>query len=366
MSIERIFKPHIVQSGGYKGGKSATELGKSQKIHKLSSNENTLGSSLMDDPIQEEYLLNIYPSPTPQKLYEALASFYKDELGADQFVAGNGGSDILQMICMAFLDTSTNCIISNPCFGPYKMFSQWMGAQVIDVPLLAPDYQLDVQGLLNAINSDTRIIFLTSPNNPTGTYITKNQLSELVEKVPDHVLLVYDEVYYQYADRADYTIGLPYVKEGANLLAINSFSKAYGMAGLRLGYAYTTTTISTYLRRVLRPFLINSIGINKGVEALHNQSFINQTRSTIIDERIYLQEQMDKLSIKHWKSQGNFILMKTELSEQSLTDHMLSHHIMVRPAGNFGAPGCVRMTIGDRESSDACLKALATILKKSM
>lgn len=364
MSIERIFKPHIVKSGGYKGGKSAAELSKGQKIYKLSSNENTLGSALQEDPAFKNHKLNIYPSPTPQSLYQALAEFYNHELEADQFVAGNGGSDILQMLCMAFLDTDTNCIISNPCFGPYKMFSEWMGADVVDVPLLTPDYTLDISGILSAINPQTRIIFLTSPNNPTGTYITKSQLSVLVAKVPDHILLVYDEVYYQYADRGDYTIGLSFVKEGAHLLAINSFSKAYGMAGLRLGYAYTTPTIASYLRKVLRPFLINSIGLVGGIEALKNQSFIDRTKSTIIAERRYLQEELHRLKIQHWDSQGNFILIKTELDEQVLTQSMQDHHIMVRPAGNFGAPGCVRMTIGNRESSDACLQALATILKK--
>lgn len=366
MSIERIFKPHIVKSGGYKGGKSAAELSKGQKIYKLSSNENTLGSALAGDPLLADHQPNIYPSPTPQRLYEALAAFYDHELHVDQFVAGNGGSDILQMLCMAFLDTDTNCIISNPCFGPYKMFSSWMGAEVIDVPLLAPDFTLDVSGILKAINSQTRIIFLTSPNNPTGTYITKSQLSELVDKVPDHVVLVYDEVYYQYADQSDYTIGLSFVKEGANLLAINSFSKAYGMAGIRLGYAYTTSMIAAYLRKVLRPFLINSISLSAGVEALKSQSFIDQTKSTIIGEREYLQEQLTRLGIKHWKSQGNFILIKTDLDENPLTERMLDHHIMVRPAGNFGAPGCVRMTIGDRASSDVCIHALATILEKSL
>ncbi len=366
MSIERIFKPHILQSGGYKGGKSAAELGKGQKIYKLSSNENTLGSALAGDPLYKDQELNIYPSPTPQELYEALAKFYNHELQAEQFIAGNGGSDILQMLCMALLDTDTNCIISNPCFGPYKMFSTWMGADVIDVPLLAPDFTLDVSGILNAINSQTRIIFLTSPNNPTGTYITKSQLSELVDKAPDHVLLVYDEVYYQYADQSDYSIGLPFVKKGDNLLAINSFSKAYGMAGIRLGYGYTTSSIAAYLRKVLRPFLINSIGLKVGVDALKNQLFIDQTKSTIIGERKYLQEQLTRLGIKHWKSQGNFILIKTDLDENSLTERMLDHHIMVRPAGNFGAPGCVRITIGDRESSEVCIQALATILEKSL
>jgi len=201
MSIERIFKPYISNSGGYKGGKSVEELSNGEKIYKLSSNENVLGSALDND--LAEHHVNIYPSPTPQKLYDSLETFYNQELTCDHFVAGNGGSDILQMIVMAFLDPSTNCIISNPCFGPYKMFSQWMGAEVIDVPLIQPDFSLDIDGILKAINSQTRVLFLTSPNNPTGTYITKYQLDQLIPLVPDHVVIVYDEVYYQYADRAD-------------------------------------------------------------------------------------------------------------------------------------------------------------------
>lgn len=363
MSIERIFKPHIVQSGGYKGGKSLDELSKVHKIYKLSSNENVLGSAVVNGDLSN-HQLNIYPNPTPDQLYQALERFYNYKLKADQFVAGNGGSDILQMLVMAFLDPATNCIISNPCFGPYKMFSQWMGAEVKDVPLKAPNFALDVEGILNAIDEQTRLLFLTSPNNPTGTYITTDELDRLIPHVPDHVLIVYDEVYYQYADQTDYSIGLPYVNSGANLIAINSYSKAYGLAGLRIGYAYSSVVIASYLRKVLRPFLINAISLSSAINALDNQTFIEQTTVVIAEQRQYLQEELDTLGIHHWKSQGNFILIKTELDENTLAQKMLDHHIMVRPAGNFGAPGCVRITIGDKEATEAVISALATILKK--
>ena len=365
MSIERIFKPYIVQSGGYKGGKSLDTLSQDQKIYKLSSNENVLGSAIAHDSLSD-HRLNIYPNPTPDHLYQALERFYNFELKANQFVAGNGGSDILQMLVMAFLDPTTNCIISNPCFGPYKMFSQWMGAEVRDVPLKAPNFALDIKGILSAINEQSRLLFLTSPNNPTGTYISKEELDRLIPRVPDHVVIVYDEVYYQYADQEDYTIGLPYVQSGANLIAINSYSKAYGMAGLRIGYAYSSEVIVSYLRRVLRPFLINTVSLSSAISALDNTTFIKSTKSVVADQRAYLQDQLDKMGIKHWKSQGNFVLIKTDYDEQTITEKMLDHQIMVRPAGNFGAPGCIRVTIGDQEATEATITALATILNKKL
>lgn len=363
MSIEKTFKPYIVNSGGYKGGKSVQELSKGKKIYKLSSNENILGSALENDELSN-HDLNIYPNPTPEDLYRALERFYNNELKASQFVAGNGGSDILQMLVMAFLDPTTNCIISNPCFGPYKMFSQWMGAEVRDVPLNTPNFSLDIDGILAAIDDHTRLLFLTSPNNPTGTYITKGELDRLIPQVPDHVVIVYDEVYYQYVTEEDYTIGLPYVQSGAHLIAVNSYSKAYGMAGLRIGYAYSSELITSYLRKVLRPFLINTVSLSAAITTLENKDFIRHTTSVITEQRNHLEAQLDKLGIRHWKSQGNFVLIKTELDEVTLTQKMLEHQVMVRPSGNFGAPGCVRITIGDQEATETVISALATICKK--
>ncbi len=362
MSITKIFKPYIANSTGYKGGKSAVSSDDGSKIYKLSSNENVLGSAFQKKPGAAPLNYNIYPDATSEDLFIALERFYKHELSKDQFIAGNGGSDLLQMIVMAFLDHETNCIISNPCFGPYKMFSGLVGATVKDIPLLSPTFALDVNGIIAAIDKQTRVIFLTSPNNPTGTYLKKQEVTSLLEQVPDHVVVVYDEVYHHFADKTDYSTALPFVKTGYNVIAINSFSKAYGLAGLRIGYGYTTETIAAYLRKLHRPFLINSVSKQAAIIALQNQEFIKYTIDKISEQREALCAGFDALGLKYWPSQANFVLVKSPDKFNNLTQLLHAHNIMVRPTENFGAPGCIRITIGDQDATDATLNALATIL----
>jgi len=142
---------------------------------------------------------------------------------------------------------------------PYIMFSKKQGGKVIDIPLLAPDYALNVDEMLAAVTDKTRLIFLTSPNNPTGSYIPKADLDRLIYGLPDHVVVVYDEVYFQYADAPDFTTALPYIKEGKNVIGLNSFSKAYGLAGMRIGYAYSTPRIIKYISQLYKPFLLNTL-----------------------------------------------------------------------------------------------------------
>lgn len=364
MGISKIFKPYILNSGGYKGGKAAK--GDGRKLYKLSSNENFHGTSQAVSKIICESVnqLNIYPSATPAPLYDALERHYDGELSNAQFIAGNSGSELIQIINQAFLDPSKNAIISNPCFAPYKMFSEWTGGRIKDIRLLEPDYSVDIKGILSAVDPNTRLIFLTSPNNPTGTYIPRPDLQQILEGIPDHVIVVYDEVYNQFVEANDYSTALPFVQSGYPVIGINSFSKAYGLAGLRVGYGYTTPVIAKYLRKLIRPFLINQVSMVAAITALEDQQFLKEKSGLIKDERKRLQQGLKSMNIQTWPSQGNFVLINPGIDEKILTQKMYEHDIMVRPTHNFGAPGCVRITIGDREATDHILSTLATILQK--
>ena len=358
-----IFKPHLLNEPGYKGGKTLNEVASDKKIYKLSSNENLLGSS----PKALEALragihgLHNYPDRTTHRMQVALEKFYGGELKADNFICANSGSEILELTVRAFLDPGLECIISNPAFSPYKMFSTWQGAKVVDVPLLDPDFSLDVDGILNAINNNTRLIFVTSPNNPTGTYVPKKDLDKLIENMPAHVILVLDEVYYKFAEAEDYTTALPYVKAGKNVIAVNSFSKTYGLAAVRSGYGYSTPEIAGYIRRICKPFILNTLSMNASIAALSDTDFLEKTMALIKKERPYIYSELNKMGIKYWPSQSNFILIKPNMDTGEFEDKMLAEGIMVRQANMFGAPGCVRVTIGTREANDAYLKALAMV-----
>ena len=358
------FKSFLQAKPVYKGGKSKPIVQEGQKIYKLSSNENMLGSSPKAIAAIQQQIqgLNEYPDYNDEKFRSALEKFYQGKLKATQFITTNSGVASIELITRAFLEEGTNCIFSNPAFGPYRGFPKKMGAKAIDVPLIGPNFQLDVQGILAAIDATTRLVFVTNPNNPTGTHLPKHQIDALINGLPDHVVLIYDEVYYQYVTANDYVRALPYVRAGKNVIGINSFSKAYGLAGLRVGYAYSTPAIANYLRQLRRPFMINSLSMNAAIAALEDNEFIQQTVELIHQEKAYLYAQLDQLGLQYWKTQANFLLIKPTMDTDEFEKKMLQAGIMVRQAASFGAPGCVRVTIGTRPANAAFIAALQKVL----
>ncbi len=356
-----IFKPFLSLKKTYKGGITKAELAsEGGKIYKLSSNENIFGASPMAIEAIKNNLgaLNEYPDRTDQRLRDQLHVFYKEELSPGHFIGGPSGSEVLDMTIRAFMDHDLECIVSTPFFLPYQMFSRWQNAKIIDVPMDPDDYSIDADGLLAAITDKTRLLFLTSPNNPTGTYIPKATLDKIVYNVPDHVVIVMDEVYFHFADAPDFSTALPYVKEGRKIIALNSFSKAFGLASMRIGYAYTTPEISAYIRQIAKPFLINRLSLEAAIAALKDEAFLKMTRDTIIEERKWLYQQLDLLGIQYWKSQANFILIQPPIADNLFAEAMLKRGVMVRPSANFGSPGNIRVTIGDREANEAYISAI--------
>ncbi|MGB0930239.1 MAG: pyridoxal phosphate-dependent aminotransferase [Chitinophagales bacterium] len=360
-----FFKPYILSSiSTYKGGKTKDQIQTDKKIHKLSSNENLLGSSPLALKALRENInsLNEYPEQKGGSLQVALSEFYNGELKPEQFITDNSGVGILELITHAFLGEGLECIVSNPTFIPYIQFPKQVGAIIKDVPLKSPDFSLDVEGIIAAINDNTRVIWLCSPNNPTGTYIPKAKIDELISLIPNHVVIVYDEVYHQFATAEDYTRGLPYVLEGKNVIAVNSFSKAYGLAGLRIGYAYSTVEIAQYMNQIRRPFLLNTLALKAAIAALKDVDFIDRTVKNVNAGKAFLYPKLDELGIHYWKSQANFFLMKPAMNDLEFEEKMQKEGIMIRPVANFGAPDCIRVTIGTPEANEAFVAAITQVL----
>ncbi|MFD2100769.1 pyridoxal phosphate-dependent aminotransferase [Flagellimonas iocasae] len=361
-NIESIFKTHLAPKEVYQGGKNIPPSNK--KIYKLSSNENPLGASpkAMEALKAAVAKIDLYPDQTDIRLREALVQDFDEKLSADQFLCGNSGSEVIDIILRAFINEDDEVIFSNPCFLPYSVFSRWYGAKQVDVPLLAPNYDLDVEGILNAINEKTKVIFLTSPNNPTGTYIPKSVMDDFMTRVPSTIVVVFDEVYRHFADAEDYVTALPYVLEGHNVIGLNSFSKTYGLAGQRIGYGYTTATIANYVRLIQKPFLLPLTSIEAAIGALHDSEFIAETVKTVKEGRSYIAQVFDELGITYWPSQANFFIIDPPFPEMEFTDKMMEEGIMVRPVSQFGAPGKVRITIGNQEANEAFSKALHKVM----
>jgi len=359
------YKTYLPKRAGYIGGKSKKQVeADGKKVYKLSSNENPLGTSPLAVEAVLKYVstLSEYPSPSDKALRNALSNFYNNELSAEQFITSNSGVANIELIVRAFLDEQSECIYCSPYFSPYKAFPKQVGAKTRDIPLVGSDFQLNVEGIITAVNDRTAILFLTSPNNPTGSYLKKAQLDELFNFLPDHVLVVFDEVYFQYAETNDYIRALPYVLNNRNVIAVNSFSKAYGMAGLRVGYSYTTIEIAKYLQKNKRPFAVNTLSTEATIAGLKDQKFIHDSVNLIHREKRYLYEELDKIGIKYWKTEANFIMMEPDISPKEFEYRMIQNGVMIRTLEGFGAPTAIRVTIGSREGNIAFVKSLHNIL----
>lgn len=359
-TLKSLFKPHLTVKNAYKGGKSVLPKNKDQKVFKLSSNENPIGASpFAIDAIKNSIEnLHLYPDTTDIRLREALEIYYNYQLSKDQFICAASGSEIIDLIIRAFVCEEDEVIVSTPCFVPYKMFSRWSGATVVDIPLFEVNYGLNIEGILNAITGKTRIVFLTSPNNPTGSYIKKVELDYLLNELPQDIVVVFDEVYWHFSDAKDYTTALQYISKYPNLIAINSFSKTFGLASLRVGYSYMNEEVATYLRQICKPFLITKLSLEGSIASLKDTHFIQKTVDTIHSEKVYLQEQFNKLGIQYYPTQANFYLINPPIPSNEFVQFLAEEGIAVRPVDNFGATGKVRITIGNREANLALTNAL--------
>lgn len=359
-AISGRFKSYLTVKNVYKGGRSISATEPGQKVYKLSSNEHPFGYSPQVKAVLQQHLdgLHIYPDTTDVRLREALVKDFDGHLEVDQFIAAAGGSEVIDLTFRAFLREGDEVITSSPCFLPYSMFSKWLGARIVDVPLRTPDYSLDVDRILDALTPRTRIVCLTSPNNPTGTYIPRTVLEYFLDRLPPDVLVIYDEVYRHFANADDYATGVEYVNAGYPIMAVNSFSKTYGLAALRLGYGYTTKEIAAYIRQICKPFLIPALSMEAGIAALADSTFVQKTVGLIEQERRFLSTAFERLGIEYMPSQANFFLVQPPIDDQQFVDHLIENGIMTRPVTNFGAPGKVRISIGTREANEALIRAL--------
>lgn len=357
-----IFKPYIGKNA-YDGGITRGELNlldSVSELWKLSSNENILGPSpLATRAISENLdLLHEYSYRDDLPLREAI-SVSNPRLPVDQVFAANGGSEVIQTICRAFLCPDLECIISTPTFIAYKNYIQNEGAKVVDVPLNNQDYTIDVEAVLNAVTSNTRLIFITNPNNPTGTYTPKKEIDHLINSLPEHVVVVYDEVYYHFSDAKDFPRAIDYIEAGKNVVGIHSFSKSYGLAGIRLGYGFSTEEITSYIANFKRPFILNTLTMVAGIAALKDEIYLATTTKLVRQERNWLYQQFKKLGIPYWKSQTNFVYIEPDFDSAEFTNSLLKKGVMVRPCTAFGSPNGVRITVGNRKANTALIQSIS-------
>lgn len=336
-------------------------------IYQLSQNENPLGPSpkVLEAIEDVSKSLSYYPNFSDFELRDALVDVIGRGITPDHIYTGCSGYESLEMICRGFLRSDDEVIVSSPTFtGAYGKISSLLGAKMVDVPLYPETFVYDVDGVLAAITDKTKMIMLCNPNNPTGTLMTAAQMDKLMSQVPEHVLVVSDEVYHHFVEDADYPDSLQYVIAEKNIVLVHSFSKAYGLAGLRLGYGIARPEIANYLSGLHRGFHQNKVTLAAGIAATKDQDYLKEVVAFIKQERNWLLQELDRLDIRYWKPAANYILMETPLPAEDLANKLKQRGIIIRPQDNAGFPCGIRLSIGTHEANMAFIHALEEILSE--
>ena len=336
-----------------------------ERVYNLANNENPLGPSphVVAAIAKAASELNAYPVWSDIDLRRAIVDCIGQGLTAEHIFTGCSGFEALELITLAFLRPGDELILSSPTFsGAYQKVALPLGARVIDVPLEAATFRYRPRAVLDAVTDKTRLIMVCNPNNPTGTVISADAFDELMQGLPDHALVVADEVYHHFVADAAYPDSLKYLRAGANLVIVHSFSKAYALAGLRLGYGIAKPAIANYIAGLQRGFHQNKLALAAGIAACGDQAHLQRAVDFLRGEARWLCEQLDQLDIRYWPPAANFILFETKLPADELNQMLQKRGFLLRPQTRVGLPYCLRVSLGTRTMNQAFVAALADCL----
>ncbi len=353
-------KPGIDTIHAYVPGKSGAKSG---KIHKLSSNESPFGPSLHAIAAysqQANSSLALYPDGTSNVLKEAIATRYN--LKAAQIVCGSGSDELLQLLAHAYLGVGDEAIYSQFGFLVYPIAIATNGATAVVAP--EHDYVADVGEILSRVTAHTKIVFLANPNNPTGTYLSAHEVKRLHQGLPAHVLLILDGAYAEYVLAEDYESGIALVESSTNVVMTRTFSKIYGLAGLRLGWAYCPPQIADVLNRIRGPFNVSAPAIAAGAAAMKDDNFIQQAALHNAKWLAWVTAEIEALGLKVTQSVGNFVLVHFAAAEKAAAADvfLVARGIIIRKVDAYGLPQALRISIGSEDANRAVIKALSEFM----
>ena len=364
-SVANLAPAYIKAIAPYQGGKPISELAremglKVEDIVKLASNENPLGISPKADFAIQEAILDIsrYPDGNSFDLRNAVSKKFK--IAPNQLVFGNGSNDILELAARAFLSVGCEAIYSQHAFAVYPLVTQATGAIGVVVP--AKNYGHDLTAMLNAITTKTRIIFIANPNNPTGTLLGKAELLTFLKQVPKSVLVVLDEAYDEYLSADNKSEAIDWLSEFDNLIISRTFSKAYGLAGLRVGFGLCNPDIADLMNRVRQPFNVNSIAQAAAVASLADDDFVERSYALNQAGMAQLTQGFKKLGLEYIPSYANFVSFIIKNANE-VNQKLLQNGVIVRPIANYGMPDYLRVIIGLFSENSRFLEVLEKILK---
>jgi histidinol-phosphate aminotransferase len=327
----------------------------------LASNENPLGSSPKALIALEKALhnLNLYPDGQSYYLRHALAC--RLDVEPEQVAMGNGADGVIMQTCLAYLDENSEAIVSQSSFPIYDMYTHVMRAKLVKTPL--NNYGLDLDAMAGAITDRTKLVFVCNPNNPTGTIVTASEVSAFMDKVPDRVLVIFDEAYYEFVDSAQYPNTLAYVREGrTNVMVMRTFSKVYGLAGIRLGYGIADPDVLAPLNKVKEPFAVNLLAQAAGIAALEDEAFLKKSVEANHAGRVYLYNEFERLGLYFVRSHTNFVLVEVGPQAGAVVQMLLERGLIVRPCTGYNLPEFLRITVGDQTQNARLIEALEQVL----
>ena len=357
MALERSVKPHIATLEPYAPGKPIEELERELGIEgaiKLASNESPLGPSPKALEAVREALGGIhrYPDGASFALRRALAG--RLEVRPEQLVFGAGADEILELLAKAFLGPGDEAVYAWPSFAMYPIVTQGMGATPVQVPLTR-ELVHDLPAMANAVTERTRVVFVCNPNNPTGTSVGAEAFDRFAAGLPESTVLAVDEAYVDYARRADFPDALAWVRRRPGTLVLRTFSKIYGLAGLRIGFGVADPELAGYLERARHPFNVNRLAEVAALAALDDREHVERSRRINAEGVDTLSRELRALGIEVWPTDANFLLAHTGAG---VHERLLREGIIVRPLAGFGMPDHVRISVGLPEENERLVKAL--------
>lgn len=344
----------------YVPGKSMEELRREYgltDVIKLASNENPLGASPKALAAMKAVLseASYYPDGQSYELRQALAV----HLGVafEQVTIGNGADGLIMQTELAYLNDGDEVIVSRSSFPVYDIYAHVMRATLTKVPM--KDYRLDLTAMANAITDRTKLVFVCNPNNPTGTIVTSGEVETFMQHVPDRVLVIFDEAYVELVDSTEFPDSLRYVRDGQNnVMALRTFSKVYGLAGIRIGYAVAGAETLAPLFKVKEPFAVNRLAQAAGIAALKDDGFLKRTVETNSTGREQLYRGFERLNLQFIESHTNFVLVKVGSQALSVQQRLLEYGVIVRPCTAYDLPDFLRISLGDTAQNTRLLTAL--------